>query len=279
MFVPRLLLYMLLRRGWSDAYLRQTWVFTSHWADRGVISWNLVLRVRRGESRRLGDLRRRVLDSDWWGLELEWCCLRGGRSWVAGYSELRLLVRWRLGNASLEIVLLGACVRVRVRRGESCAARCRQADEARCVWRGLRAELSKVEIGASFVAHVHTLVETTLGVEAVEHDRIDADCKQFDNNLDNAADQTPVLKTADKSVVHIVGEELSARVVLASPSPQILTVACRFGVVQDTKTYAPHDNAEGEEEYGEDSVVNSGFLSSLMSAAPVAPEYSHGEDE
>jgi hypothetical protein len=59
---------------------------------------------------------------------------------------------------------------------------------------GLRAQLSKVEVGSSTVTLGHGLPELALGPEAVEDDAVDDDTEKFDNNLDNAADKCPVLE-------------------------------------------------------------------------------------
>jgi hypothetical protein len=49
--------------------------------------------------------------------------------------------------------------------------------------------LSEVEIRAGTVTHGHGLPELALGPEAVEDDAVDDDAKNFDNDLDNAADK------------------------------------------------------------------------------------------
>ena len=59
---------------------------------------------------------------------------------------------------------------------------------------GLGAELGEVEVGAGFVADVHALVEFALGVEAVEDDGVDCYRDYFDDDLDDGADEGPVLR-------------------------------------------------------------------------------------
>ena len=53
----------------------------------------------------------------------------------------------------------------------------------------LAAELSEVEIRASFVANIHGFVELALGPEAIEDDGVNGDRYGFYDNLDNTADQ------------------------------------------------------------------------------------------
>jgi len=83
----------------------------------------------------------------------------------------------------------------RVARRWSPAARARRhGTEARCVGRGLRAELSKIEIGAGTVTLGHGLPELPLGPESVEDDSVDGDTQDFNDYLDDAAHKSPVLQ-------------------------------------------------------------------------------------
>jgi hypothetical protein len=57
----------------------------------------------------------------------------------------------------------------------------------------LGAELGEVEIGAGLVAHVHGLMQLALGPVAVKDDAVQDDADDFDNELDDDADEGPVL--------------------------------------------------------------------------------------
>jgi len=143
----------------------------------------------------------------------------------------------------------------------------RHGAESRRVGCGLRAQLSEVEIGAGAVADGHGLSELPLGPEAVEDDGVDDDAQRLNNDLDNAADQRPVLETADEFVGHVVLEELSSFVVFASPAPHVLTIALSLALVQNAGTNGPHDNAEDEEGNGEDGVVSCNLLCPLVASS------------
>lgn len=65
--------------------------------------------------------------------------------------------------------------------------------EARGVGGGLGAELGQVEIRPGLVADVHRLVQSALGVEAVEDDGIDGDGDDLHDDLDEGADERPIL--------------------------------------------------------------------------------------
>jgi len=138
------------------------------------------------------------------------------------------------------------------------------------IWSGLGAKLSKVEIGAGLVADSHGLAELALGVEAVEDDAVNCDCEDFDYHFDDAADEGPVLKSANQIVRNSVLEESLASIVFATPSPDILASTVLFALVQDCSSNSPHDNAEDEKSDGKGSVVNCHFLSSAMTASPVS---------
>jgi hypothetical protein len=58
----------------------------------------------------------------------------------------------------------------------------------------LRAQLSEVEVRSSTVTLSHRLPELALGPESVEDDAVDDDAKEFDNDLDDAAYESPVLQ-------------------------------------------------------------------------------------
>lgn len=69
----------------------------------------------------------------------------------------------------------------------------REGTEARSVGSGLRAQLSKVEVGTGAVADSHGLAELALRPESVEDDGVDDDAEGLDDDFDNAAYERPVL--------------------------------------------------------------------------------------
>jgi len=97
----------------------------------------------------------------------------------------------------------------------------------------LGAELSEVEIGTGAVSHVHGLHETTLRVEAVEDDAVEGDADDLDDYLDDDANESPVLKATNESVVDLVLVDFRTLVVGARPSPHVLVVAVVFAVLED----------------------------------------------
>jgi hypothetical protein len=70
----------------------------------------------------------------------------------------------------------------------------RKGTESGSVGCGLRTQLSEVEIRSSTVTLGHRLPELALGPESIEDDAVDDDAKEFDNNLDDAAHESPVLE-------------------------------------------------------------------------------------
>ena len=104
--------------------------------------------------------------------------------------------------------------------------------KARGVGGGLDAELGEVEIRSSLVTHVHGLMQLALAVVAVEHHAVQGDTHELDNNLDDDADERPVLQTADKLVVNLVTVNNRAGVLNAGPSPQVLVRRAVFGVLE-----------------------------------------------
>ena len=69
----------------------------------------------------------------------------------------------------------------------------RHGAEAGRVGRGLRAQLSEVQVGAGAVTHGHRLAKLALRPEAVKDNAVDGDDKNFDYNFDDAAYKRPVL--------------------------------------------------------------------------------------
>ena len=62
---------------------------------------------------------------------------------------------------------------------------------------------------------------------------------------------------------------MASLVVDARPAPHVFVVVLRFALVEDSRTYSPHDDAEDEETDGEDSVVCSYFFGSIMPSSAV----------
>jgi hypothetical protein len=58
----------------------------------------------------------------------------------------------------------------------------------------LETELGEVEIVSCLVAAVHALHQSALGPDAVEDYGIDQDGKNLDDDFDDGADKTPVLR-------------------------------------------------------------------------------------
>lgn len=65
-------------------------------------------------------------------------------------------------------------------------------------------------------------------------------------------------------------EQLLAFVVLARPSPEILTMTIRLALVQYTGADSPHDNGKDHRTDGDDGVVHTDLLCPLVTTLPVA---------
>jgi len=72
--------------------------------------------------------------------------------------------------------------------GRECG-RHRSLLETRSVGGRLSAQLRQIQIGASFVADIHRLVESALRPEAVEDDTVDTDRDDLHDNLNDGADE------------------------------------------------------------------------------------------
>jgi len=206
------------------------------------------------------------------------------------------LDRWRLESEGLRlsnltcicvldlVALASFCGGVRVdvhwvawRWAPAAGAR-RHGAEARSVGRGLRAQLSEIQVGAGAVTHGHGFAELALGPETVEDDAVDGDDENLDYDFDDAAYKCPVLKTADEAVGHVVLEEMSSLVVNTGPAPHVFVVVLRFTLVEDGSTDTPHDNAEYEKCNSEDSVVSGNLFSSMVASSPVGDDDEDGHD-
>lgn len=125
-------------------------------------------------------------------------------------------------------------------------------DETRGIGRGLGStQLGEVEIVPSLVAQIHGLAQTVLGVETVEDDGVDQNHKDLNDDLDDGADQHPVLHAADELIVNRVGKVLRSQVLGARPTPQVLTIVARLGILEQRRGDNPQDEREGEEADGE----------------------------
>lgn len=134
-------------------------------------------------------------------------------------------------------------------------------------------------------------------MKAVKDNGVDADGKNFDNNLDESAKQRPVLrirvniirfranqrapylKSAYQCIVNVLLKQILALAVFAGPAPHILAVPVLLAFIQYCSTDCPHHYTEREESYREDGVVDGGFLCSLMTASPVCVEDAKGEGQ
>jgi len=154
----------------------------------------------------------------------------------------------------------------------------RHGAEARSVGRGLRAQLSEIQVGAGAVTHGHGFAELALGPETVEDDAVDGDDENLDYDFDDAAYKCPVLKTADEAVGYIVLEEMSSLVVNTGPAPHVFVVVLRFTLVEDGSTDTPHDDAEYEECNSKDSVVSGNLFGSMVTSSPVGDDDEDGHD-
>ena len=217
------------------------------------------------------------MHADRWGLELEATAVRGRGGGLVVVGSGVVVSGWAGGRES------GRFHRGLVRRESRRPGRHGLASDVGIVpWgvgRGLGFELGEVEVRACLVAGVHGLPEFVLRVEAVEDDGVNSDGDEFDNDLDDAADQTPVLQAADECVVDVVLEEFFALVVLARPAPHVLAAAGGFGPVENARGDEPHDGGEGEVADGEDGVVHGGFCGSAVARAPVGGDDDDGEDQ
>lgn len=123
--------------------------------------------------------------------------------------------------------------------------------EAWSVGCGLRAELGEVEIGAGAVTDIHGLAQALFRVVSVEDDCVENDGDALEHNLNDTADKSPVVQSANKLVINLFLEKLLSLVVDTRPSPDILIVAIGFRALKNSGRYTPHDNAKDEECHGE----------------------------
>lgn len=160
------------------------------WGNR----WGGSACSRRGFKAILVDLRRGTLDLDWWCLERE-------RLGLSNLTGILYVVALAVLSSRLRVDIVGVAwwwapaARARGHWPKSGGVRCR-----------LGAELSQVQIGASLVTLSHRLPELPLGPESVEDDSVNDDAESFNDNFNNAADEGPVLKAANKTIRDVVFE-------------------------------------------------------------------------
>lgn len=160
---------------------------------------------------------------------------------------------------------------------------------------GLAAELSEIEVRAGAIAEVHRFVEAAFGVVAVEDDAVDGDGDDFDDDLDQGANEGPALSTTisrcpqldpnvqraylhptDECVVDVFAKNLLPPAVFAGPAPHIFVFAVSLLLIQYPSPYSPHDDTEHEESNGEDCVIHRGFLGSSMPTLPIRIQDANG---
>ena len=122
---------------------------------------------------------------------------------VGGVEAGVLLALLGRVDAVVDAVVVRVAVRVVQRLGEGHAERALGVSERGGpvlrqpggVGRRLHAQLGQVQVGAGLVARVHGLVQLALGDEAVHEDAVDGDRDDLDGDLDDGADEGPVLRT------------------------------------------------------------------------------------
>lgn len=136
----------------------------------------------------------------------------------------------------------------RVAGRQGIVAQCRRlgASETGRVGSGLAAELGEVEVGPRAVSQVHGLGEAALGVVAVEDDAVQDDADGLNDDLDDDADQGPVLQAADERIVDLVLEDRFPLVVGARPAPHVLVVGVVTGVLEQGSCDSPKNHVEDE---------------------------------
>ena len=77
------------------------------------------------------------------------------------------------------------------------------------------------------------------------------------------------LKPADQDVADLVLEKLTPLVVFATPAPKILSVTIRLAAVEYPGADAPHDDAKGEEDDGENGIVDCCLFRSPVTMSPM----------
>ena len=87
------------------------------------------------------------------------------------------------------------------------------------------------------------------------------------------------LKAADEGVGDVILEKMSPFVVHARPTPHIFVVVLCFALVENSCSYCPHDDAEDEESNGEDGVIGSNFLCSMMATSAISDHNNDGHEQ
>jgi hypothetical protein len=76
--------------------------------------------------------------------------------------------------------------------------------ETRGIGSRLGAELGEVHVGSGAITEIHGLGQASLGVVAVEDDTVQCDGDDLNDDLDDDANQSPVLETAQEGVIDFV---------------------------------------------------------------------------
>ena len=87
------------------------------------------------------------------------------------------------------------------------------------------------------------------------------------------------LKPADQVIRDIIFEQLASLVVLAAPSPHVLTVAILSALVENASADAPHDDTEDEKGHGKRGIVDSYLFGALMTTTPPGVKYTDSHEK
>jgi hypothetical protein len=80
------------------------------------------------------------------------------------------------------------------------------------------------------------------------------------------------LKAANKSIRYIILEQLLPAVILTTPSPHVLTISFVAALIEDDRTYDPHDYGKDEKCDSECGVIDCNLLRSSVASSEIAPE-------
>lgn len=141
-------------------------------------------------------------------------------------------------------------------------------------------KLREPQAGTSLIANLHRLAEATLGVkQAVEGEEVNGDSKRLNRDLDNRANNNPVLLLADEIVVNRILEKCLACIILASPAPEIFILVVAARALHDADSDGPDDDGEDEDTTGEDCCAESHAFGAGVTASPVTKHDREGKDE
>lgn len=115
-------------------------------------------------------------------------------------------------------------------------------------------------------------MQLALAVVAVKDDAVEGDADDLDDDLNDDADEAPVLQAADQGVVNLLAENIGTSVVDARPTPHVLVLRVVLRVLENASRDHPHDHAEDEPGDGKHGVVSADLFSTLVAAAAVGNE-------